>query len=114
MSTTIDPAAAKALAERLRALRYRSPALQLCLEQNLTTILAALDAAAQPAKALDALRLAVKQCSCRGRGVYDTHCTLCGDSTYDHACNYREESCTRDWCVAARAVLSAAAQKENS
>lgn len=31
--------------------------------------------------------------SCRGRGAWETNCTLCGDSTYDHVCNDKTVSC---------------------
>lgn len=48
-----------------------------------------------------------KTCRCRGTGQWETSCTLCGDSTYDHVCNDRTVPCDRPWCIAARNALAA-------
>ena len=60
----------------------------------------------------EALRQAVASCRCRGTGKWETSCTLCGDSTYDHHCNDEIVDCDRAWCIAARKALAAAAVKE--
>lgn len=64
------------------------------------------EARAQVAALREALRAVVKQCHCRGTGVYTRDCTLCGDSTYDHMCNDEERPCELPSCVAARAALA--------
>lgn len=53
-----------------------------------------------------ALEQALTLCRCRGTGKYETSCTLCGDSTFDHQCNDTERACDRTACVAARTALS--------
>jgi hypothetical protein len=52
-----------------------------------------------------ALEAMAKNCRCRGTGKYQTNCTLCGDSTFDHECNDRTVACEKPECVAARAIL---------
>jgi len=43
---------------------------------------------------------------CKGSGVYEMGCTLCGDSTYDHYCNDKSVPCDR----CAQTGISAGAQ----
>lgn len=49
---------------------------------------------------LAALKASVRGCGlCAGRGSYLTPCSMCGDSTYDHACDDERVDCAR--CKAA-------------
>ena len=50
----------------------------------------------------EALRQAVASCKCLGTGKWQTSCSLCGDSTFDHHCNDEIVDCDRAWCITAR------------
>jgi plasmid maintenance system antidote protein VapI len=56
---------------------------------------------------VEELRQAVASCKCRGTGKWETSCSLCGDSTFDHYCNDEIVDCDQAWCIAARKVISA-------
>jgi hypothetical protein len=62
--------------------------------------------APEVAELVEALERAVKTCRCRGTGEYETDCSYCGDSTFDHECNDSTRACTRPWCIGARKALS--------
>lgn len=58
---------------------------------------------------LDACKLAVSSCRCKGTGKYEGNCHLCGDSTFDHICEYKIYECDKTGCLAARAAIAKAA-----
>lgn len=57
---------------------------------------------------LTALKGAVSLCHCRGKGTYTRPCSMCGDSTFDHACDDDDVDCQSPACVAARAAIAKA------
>lgn len=57
---------------------------------------------------LEACRTVVASCRCKGAGTYEGDCRLCGDSTFDHVCDYPRYTCRNAGCIAARAAIAKA------
>lgn len=56
---------------------------------------------------LQAAKEAAKLCRCRGAGKYQTNCSMCHDSTWDHICDDEQVECRDEKCIALRAAISA-------
>jgi len=98
--------ATEAIAERFNAMRRTRDAIAAKNAEIREKLVEAEKARDEQA---EALRQAVASCKCLGTGEWQTSCTLCGDSTFDHHCNDEIVKCDRAWCIAARKALAAAA-----